>query len=187
MNLRSKIVSMVGAAIIAGGLGAPALAQQSDAVDINIRVQESEEGGALTFNVAQTTPFPPVAFRLVDQTVNGGMTWSVQDTRGLSQGWQLNVSATDFRSQQDTNDIIPVGNMSVDAGPVTVVAGANNPLPVANDQMPVTSTPQLFFSAVKGSGNGRYSFTTTTTVLIPGATDMGTYTSTVTADLVSAP
>jgi hypothetical protein len=186
MNLRSKIVSVVGAAIIAGSLGAPAFAQQSDTVDISIRIQEAEEGGALSFSVAQTTPFPPVAFRLVDQTVNGGMTWSVQDTRGLSQGWRLNVSATNFTSP-GTDDIIPVGNMSVDAGPVTAIAGDEDPMPVAVDLTPVPSTAQTFFSAIKGSGNGRYSFTTTTTVLIPAATDMGTYTSTVTADLATAP
>lgn len=172
--------------MLAFSLGGATLAQEIDTIDINIEIGEATGGGTLSFNVAQTTPFPAVAFSLTDRSVNGGMTWSVEDTRGRSLGWQLTVSADDFDSQE-TDDIIPVENMSVDAGPVNVIAGSASPLPVANDLIPVTEASQPFFSAPVGSGNGRYSFTTTTTVVIPGGTDVGTYTSTVTATLVSAP
>jgi hypothetical protein len=188
MNLRGKIVSVLGAAVLTVGLAAPAMAQsggQTRTADIDVRIGTAEDGGTLTFSFIQNIPFEDVPFSNNDQTVNGGMTVSVQDTRGLSQGWQLSISGTDFTSAT-SDDVIPVGNFSLDVGAVTVVSGRAEPLPTATDFVMGTG-PTVMLNAPANSGNGRYSVPVTGTLVIPGGTDIGLYSSTLTGTLTSAP
>jgi hypothetical protein len=188
MNLRGKIVSVLGAAVLSAGLAAPAIAQstgQTRTADIDVQIGTADDGGTLTFSFIQNIPFEDVPFSNNDQTVNGGMTVSVQDTRGLSQGWQLTISGTNFTSAT-SDDIIPVGNFVLDAGAVTVVSGRANPLPTVND-FTMSTTPNVLLNAASGSGNGRYSVPITGTLVIPGGTDIGLYSSTLTGNLTSAP
>jgi hypothetical protein len=186
MNMKTKIASIMGAAIMAVGVAAPALAQQTGEVPIDVQVGTAPDA-TLAYSMVMTSEFPAVPFSLDAQQSTGAIAVTVTDTRGTAQGWSLSVSATDFFPASTSNPMtIPIENLTAAPGPVSVVTGQPSPLPTANTFV-MSESPQVLFTAAPGSGNGRYATVINGSLVIPGATRVDTYTSTITVSLISAP
>jgi hypothetical protein len=159
-------------------------AQQEGDIPVDVTVGTAP-GAGLTWTAVETSPFPDVAYSFADQTVVGTTAITVTDSRGTGAGWTQTLSGTDFVGT-NTGDMFPIENLVIIQGAVTVLTGDPTPLPVAAS-ITVTESPQQVFVAPPGSGSGRYGVSATSTLLIPGNTQVDTYTSILHISLTSAP
>lgn len=190
MNIKTRVLSVAGAAIIALGTISGVAADEpttSTAVgtDVNVKVSAPEDG-ALTWGITATTPFTAVTGSLeTDQTSEGGLQLTVQDTRFTRVGWELSISGTDFTGVE-TGESLAASNFSVAPGALTVLAGDTGVTP-ASGSIQLGSEGQSVIMAPEGSGSGIYSLPLTGTMTIPANTTADTYVSTITVDQTSAP
>jgi hypothetical protein len=125
------------------------------------------------------------------------MPFEVDDLRGGLLGWNLSITSTQFTSGT-TSTPLPIdaslitGTMATCAAAttcsdasVTNTDSQNAAIPAAPTTPP--GTPGVFFSTGAGKGAGTYTVTPTISVFIPGRTQIGTYTSTVTLAILTGP
>lgn len=189
MNIKTRVLSIAGAAIIALGTitGVAAGKPATDATETDVTVQVSAPtDGALSWGIAGTAPFSAVTGSLDNAgTSEGGLTLTVEDTRFTRVGWSLSISATDFTGS-DTAATIGVGNFSVTPSELGVLAGDTNVNPTSGS-LQLSGSGQVLITAPEGSGSGSYTLPLAGTVTIPANTVADTYVSTITVDETSAP
>ncbi len=189
MNIKTRVLSIAGAAIIALGTitGVAADKPTTDATEADVTVQVSApSGGTLNWGITVPTGFTAVTGSLDSEgTSQGGLLLTVQDTRFTRVGWELSISGSDFTGIT-TGGTLAVGNFSVAPGKLTVLAGDTGVTP-ASGSIQLGSEGQSVISAAKGSGSGSYSLPLTGTMTVPANTMADTYVSTITVDQVSAP
>ena len=158
-------------------------------------------------SLSMTAPSPAWSATLngLDQSVNstGTTTTVVNDSTGSGAGWHVTLSATTFTTGTDT---LPTGALTVNgnltsatattAPAATCAAGSTCTLPSGGTAVayPLTITtagtsPTAFslYSAGASSGMGTIDLATNYWMTIPANAKAGTYTSTLTFAVVSAP
>ncbi len=112
---------------------------------------------------------------------------STNDTE--SGGWNLTVSSTDFENDSDPSRKISVGGFSIklDDANVVTISGNTKPSSTATAWIALSGTPLKIASAAVGQGIGQYDITPDFTLNVPAETFAGSYTGTVTIDMVTGP
>lgn len=185
--MKTRFASVICAAIMTFSIGTTALAQQ-DPVEKPVQVEvKTIVGAQVTYTLAEvgTNGFPATTFSFKDETTTGDLLLTVTDNRGSAEGWNLKVSATDFKGETPTNTF-SAARFSLAPGTVVVNKGQDDPKPTAKS-VTMSTTPKELFNAEEGSGNGEYQVTLTGTIVVPGATLADTYTTTITVELSDAP
>jgi hypothetical protein len=121
-------------------------------------------------------------------------TWSLVDSRGTGEGYNVTIEATDF-----SDGLGNVMNISSTFRQFKVQLTDANILQLAGGVKPTTSVPQLaaipesgnpplkILSANVGEGQGSYELHPNFTLDVPANTVAGTYTSTVTVTIATGP
>lgn len=168
-------------------------------------------GGTLNLttssSLAWSTTLTGLTQHIVD-TTTADKTYVVNDATGSGAGWNVTVGATTFTTGTDT--LADAGTFSTNgsiasaaattspgavctggAGTCTLPDNTATSYPVAITTDALSPTPSTVYQAAAASGLGSISIGTVTPVgwwiNLPGTTLAGTYTSTVTLDVVSGP
>jgi hypothetical protein len=132
------------------------------------------DAGPLTVSAPASTSLGAVAFNTSDQTASAGLgAVSVTDDQGAGIGFTATASATVFTGSAGT-----LGAATYVPGTVTVSPDGTAILAPTN----IVLTTEAQTVEVSGSTTGVYTATwdPTITVLVPGGSNPGTYTSTLT-------
>ncbi|HEX5501163.1 MAG TPA: WxL domain-containing protein [Thermomicrobiales bacterium] len=170
---------------IALGAALPTLADTTTAT-------ATVSGGALS-ETTGATPSITATLDGTDQTKTYTLPLTATDPTGTGAGWNLTITSTAFSTGGATPRTLATGASTITTAssscaqgtctaptnaityPLTVPAGATAP------------TAVKFFNAAANSGMGQFTVTPTVSVSLPANTYAGTYTSTVTLAIVSAP
>jgi hypothetical protein len=145
-------------------------------------------GAGLSASITGVT-FPSVQYSFADTTRTGSFVISALDNRGTGLGWNIVLSATDFRNAGNTRSFsagklsLAVGAIAVDAGNPAIASPNQNVFPITT----VSGTGQKIWNAAAGSGDGQYTLTSVGTLTVPGGTLVDTYSSVVTVSITSGP
>lgn len=188
MNMKQKVLSLVGAGVIsiAGLTGAFAQAVDSPtAVPVDV-VVGSPSGAGITWTIVVTSPWEDVVSDLDDaQDTTGAFAVTITDNRFTERGWDFSISADDFVGET-TEDTLPISNFFVDSGEVVALSSNAGTLPEASDFV-MSGTPHRLIYAAPGSGSGRYQVNVAGRVTIPANTVADTYETTINISLNAAP
>jgi hypothetical protein len=184
-----KLRTMLPAAAVAVGLliaAAPAGATTAS---------ETLTAGTLGFG---TTPgsvtFPATTLNGQDKTVTASQPLDIADATGSGAGWNITATSTLFKSGSYS---LPAGSTTIGTAPaaptcdsnVTCTPGGSTTVafPYTLPAAATAPTATKMFNAPAGTGMGDQTVTPTWTLAIPGNAYAGSYTSTWTVSLVSAP
>jgi hypothetical protein len=181
-RLRS-IVLGVASVFALGGLAAPALAQDTVVQEIT--------GEDITASIASAT-LAPLPYSNSEQINNGTLTLSVNDARGSSAGWSVQVLSSDFIYQgtSATGADIPAANFSItNSNAPTLVAGqpidaTGGPYAVDDGALNAAVTT---VGADAGFGSGSYQQELDVSLVIPAQAQTGLYQATLTVATSAAP
>lgn len=150
--------------------------------------------GSLAFAAPATVAFSATLTGL-DQTTTATQGISVADATGSGVGWKLQATSTVFCTSGNAHCLANAATTLQSPGP-TVACGASATCTLATNAVTypytlpaATSAPAAttFFNAAAASGLGKQTVTATFTIAIPANTYAGTYNSTWTYSLASAP
>jgi hypothetical protein len=192
MNFKTKIVSIIGAGMILFGSATGVAAQEKAPAGTNASVKVEVDGGAIGIeSVQQSKQFDTVKVNqdfTTGSTTQGAVAFLVRDARFTREGWSVNILASDFTYKSETGSYtVPVSNLSVTGITVTKQAGDDGAVAAATPLAMSAGVSKMVASAAKGKGSGIYKVEVGTTLTIPANTTIGTYTSTITFNLASAP
>lgn len=168
---------------LAGALIAPVSAQDTVVQEIT--------GDGITASIA-TAVLDPVAYSNVEQLNTGILSLSVDDARGSSAGWSVQVLSSDFVYQgtSATGAGIPAANFSITSSNApTLVAG--QPIdatggPYAVDGGPLNASVTTV-GADPSFGSGSYAQNLDVSLIIPALSQTGLYQATLTVAISAAP
>ena len=149
-------------------------------------------GGALSI---ATTAAPTFSANLAtgDSTPTFAIPFAVTDTTGTGAGWNLTVTSTQYTTGGTTPHTL-AANASTMTGVTSTCAGGTctNPTnaityPLGVPAAATAPTAVKFFNAAAATGLGSFTVTPAVGVFVPGSTFAGSYTSTITASIVSGP
>lgn len=189
---RQTLFSAVVAALCAAGLAAaPAQAETANA-------QQTVNSGTLNF--LNSTP-GDVTFQAV--TLNGQNQTStplvaqnvrVQDARGITDAWKIDMQPTRFTHTVDNTKQLPATALSIPTAPAASTCIASSTCTPATNAvayaLPVDAAPApatTIYRASANTGRGQLEFNLGWQLGIPASTSAGTYTSTWTYTLSTAP
>lgn len=155
---------------------------------------EAVTGGTLSFVSAPgNVSFSGVTLDGLDHTATASLALDVSDPTGSNLGWNVSLSGTSWAGPTG-------GNLSDTSTTVTsATAGtcdtnstctpAQNSVSYTSLTVPLGSapTPVEIYNAAANSGEGNQSFTTSFALAVPASTTAGSYSSTWTVSLNSAP
>lgn len=185
MNLRNKVVSFAVASIFALGLGASALAAETE----NNVTQVIGAGQFTAYIKNGSTGMEAVSFSNSVQTSDGTLVLHVDDARGDDKGWDVSISSTGFYklngSQRENRESIPAANFQiVSYGDVSSPTNNNLSAVSQHNQNRQTGTLDTARDAMKASGgeysNGTFEEDISVQLSIPAQTAVGTYEATIT-------
>jgi hypothetical protein len=181
--------------LLAGGLAMVALGAWNAIPAAAATATTTISGASLAF---VSTP-PNVSFSVtlngLDQTVSSAQAIDVGDATGSGTGWNITATSTQFSTGGGSARTLSTSATTVDSAP-TVACDSGASCAVATDSvtypyaLPAGSTAPTatkLFNATANTGMGNQTVTPTWRVSIPANTFAGTYTSTWTISLVSAP
>jgi hypothetical protein len=138
--------------------------------------------------------FPTLVLTGTNQTTTATLPIDVGDNTGSGAGWNVTATSTQFTNGTNT---LPDGSVTVNSAPSAVCDTGSGCTPAVESSAityPYTlpegataPTATKIFDAKAGTGMGDQTFTPTFTLAVPAGSYSGTYTSTVTFSLVSAP
>ena len=182
-----RVGAMVtGAGLLVGPAGASAATSASPTVTGTVT------GGALSL---ATTAAPAFSANLAngDSTPTFTIPFTATDTTGTGAGWNLTITSTQYTTGGSTPHTL-AANASTLTGVTSTCTSSTctNPTnavtyPVAVPAAVPAPTAVKFFNAAAGSGLGTFTITPTIGVFVPGTSYAGSYTSTITASIVSGP
>ena len=110
-------------------------------------------------------------------------TWLATDRTGTGAGWHVTVVSTDFTNEAGKT----ISAESFDISVATIISGTGgtSPTPVTSSQS--LDTEVSILSADVDEGMGQYAFSPDFLLDVPATTYAGTYTATITVDVVSSP
>jgi hypothetical protein len=150
-------------------------------------------GGALTFT-GPAVPAFTATLAGVDQTVTQPQVFEVSDATGSGLGWNITATSTFFTTSAPIHTLA-IGSVTEQAAPVAAcdatvactvaTTGLTYPYTLPSGASAPTATKMV--SAAVNTGMGNQSSTNTMRLAVPAATFSGSYSSTWTYSLVSAP
>lgn len=188
---RSIFTAAAAALAVAALTAAPAHAETANA-------QQTVNSGTLNF--LNSTP-GDVTFQAV--TLNGQNQTStplvpqnvrVQDARGVADAWKIDMQPTRFTHTVDNTKQLPVTALSIPSAPAaSTCLPSSTCTPATNSvsyALPVDASPApatTIYRAAANTGRGQLEFNLGWQLAIPASTSAGTYTSTWTYTLSTAP
>lgn len=135
--------------------------------------------GNLTLNNSPVATISAVTLEGVSQSSNGSLgPITVIDNRGTGAGWSVTASVSDFTCCEPTRTI-PVTNLKVDPGLLTVVSGKSSGVSAGDSRNILSPTDNFtLITAVTDGGLGSYQVRPSISLSIPGDAYAGTYTAT---------
>jgi len=131
--------------------------------------------------------FPGVTLGGSDQTVDGSTSaWRVDSNQRT--GWNVTVASTDFTNAESRT--IAVSNFDIrllDANIVWISGDAEGPVSTQTTFTALSGTPLKIASAAAGGGRGVYDLTPDFRLTVPAESYAGSYTATVTVDIIKGP
>jgi hypothetical protein len=192
LSMRRPAALAVGTAgLLAASLAGPAFA--ADTV-----TQAIVTGGGLSASVANLT-FPSVAYENAAHDVTGTMVLTADDSRGTALGWSVSiqVSAFVYTGAAGGTDIPATDFALTSAEQPTLVAGQAIPDPLVDStgpQIPIEGiafgpldAPIKTIRATAAYGDGTYAQNLGVTLTIPGQSEVGMYTGTLTTTISATP
>lgn len=176
---RSSVFSMVGAAALSLLLVGPAIAADETTATVT--------GGTLTITNAVADDFVTMSVTGADQVTFAGLAaYTVSDLRGSGAGWHVTAQATQFDG--GAHDLA-LGSLLM-AAPTVSSPDTTSPDPtvVTGNHVLDAVTAVSFSSAALDTGMGNYIYSASVLVLLlPADVYAGTYTSTLTVSVITAP
>jgi hypothetical protein len=180
-----SLVALAGALIVSLGVAAPTLADNT--------VTTTVIGGTRSAHTYDLN-FGAVNYSHDDQTVSNTMVLWADDSSGTNLGWNVTIVASDFAYAG------PNGGLTIDnsnfaitgTGTVDKIKG-QGVTPPHGPQVPATSpagtldTPRKVIFADPGHGKGTYEQAIAVSLLIPGTSVAGSYTSNLTVSISVGP
>jgi hypothetical protein len=182
---RAVIVSAMLAMMMA--LHFAALPSAVDAQTVTITQEVTCEDGQAEIGLAVTQAPAGLQFSSAAQTSSAALQLTAGMVSGCSNdGWKVTLVASNLVATGVGN--ISASNVrAVSIGTVTRVSGQNKlPLPGTVSNTPL-NTPVIVMQAMPSTGKGVYSESIGLTLLIPGSSLPGTYTTTLTATISVGP
>jgi hypothetical protein len=194
-SLKTRTLGLIGAAALSLTMVAPALADTATTTVTGAADVSAIIGGSPTLTLSGGGS--PIYQHTGTQTVSGDFSIEVDDARGTDAGWTVSVSASDFVDNRGT-PVDTTDDRTIDAGTnfdqssasvVTHVAGdpASGVTPTANPATLNLETGYVVLGATAGNGSGSYTATMPVSLTIPAQTLVGSYSSTVTVTVGTAP
>ncbi len=187
---------LIGARRLVSGLGAAGLLMAALSVPAYAgTVTQVITAGGLTASVADLV-LPSVVYRNTSRDVTGTMVVTADDSRGTGAGWSVTVqgSAFTYAGAAGGSDIPASAFALTSAEEPTWVAGQAVSLTAANGpQIPPTiaygslADPIKTIRATAAYGAGTYNQNLEVTLTIPGQSEAGTYTGTLTTTISATP
>lgn len=160
-----------GAAVAA--IGITSLASSTLAEDT---VTQEITEGTLSASVADAD-MVDIAYSNAAGSTTGTLNLNVDDARGTATGWNVTIASSAF-IYDDTSpigiDIPNTGFSTTGYGPLTVEGGQSIPAPTT-ETVGLLSGALPVFEAAAGSGSGEYTQPINVLLLIPAASQSGTY------------
>jgi hypothetical protein len=173
--------------VLSFALAVPALADSATAT-------ASITAGSLT-EVASSTPSFSATLNGTDQSVtSNAMTLAAKDRRGSGAGWNLTITSTQFTTGGGSAQTLSTSATTVTAVSSVCAGGGTCTNPTNSIAYPLTvpagstapTAVKLFNSAVN-SGLGDFTLTPNFSLAVPANAYAGSYSSTMTFSMVSAP
>lgn len=196
MNFRSKLVAVVGSALILASsltMGAAQSAPQATG-NATVRVTSDTTTNYLAVSITNAN-FGAVPYSFQNQQATGSLTVGVVDTRGTAAGWNVSLDATDFRTG-DSSQFFDINNLGLGAGTqIGLPYSSGDPAPSTANMTPQSVSPvqktgvgtSKIWSAAELAGAGKFELPMAGTLTVPGGTLVGEYTSVVTVSIVTGP
>jgi hypothetical protein len=187
MKFQNRVLAALSAVVLLLSTVTAAGAQVSGESSVAITANDATNVLIVTITTANFESRP---FSFEAQTTLGTLTLQVSDTRGTASGWAVSLAGTDFRSPTES---FAVTNLSVRPDSPSSIVAAGCPVVTSNANQPVVPISQMqtntqrVWTALAGAGSGCFTLPATTSLVIPGGTLVGTYTSTITVSISSAP
>ncbi len=188
MNRTSR--AGVVAAVAAVGL----VVATSPALAANSSASATISAGTLSMTQPTTTGFGAVTLNGTDQTTTAAQAFTISDATGSGNGWNLTATSTTFtnagsKTLSTAAATIQSAPSNACSGGVTcttaTTSGITYPYTLPAGASAPTATKM--FNASANTGMGNQSVSATFTLAVPANAFAGTYTSTWTYSLVSAP
>ena len=167
-------------------LVSPIMAQGSDTVEGSLGVT----GGSLTMTASDNPVFTSVTLNGTNQTTTDTIDVGVTDLTGTGAGWNLQITSTQFTNGSQTldTDTTTITGVTTSCDQTTCTDPTNSTVTYSVTVPAGVAEPAVkFFSADANTGMGDFTVTPTFSMAVPATTYAGTYTSTMTISLVSAP
>jgi hypothetical protein len=190
-KLLGSAVAATAVAAIASFGASPAQAASADA-------QQVINSGTLIF--LNSTPgdvsFQPITLNGANQTSSPAVPQNirVQDARGVDDTWKIDMQPTRFTNTVDNTKQLPASALSIPSAPAaSTCLPSSTCTPATNTvsyTLPVAAAPAAattIYRAAAGTGRGQLEFNLGWQLAIPSSTAAGTYSSTWTYTLNTAP
>ncbi|MCW2966824.1 MAG: hypothetical protein JWM71_596 [Solirubrobacteraceae bacterium] len=128
-----------------------------------------------------------------DQTPTYTIPLTIQDTRGTGAGWNLTITSTTFTTGGGTPNLLSTSASSLTGVSSSCTTGTcTNPVnaqtyPIGVPAASTAPAAVKFFNTSANNGMGKFTVTPTVAVTVPQNAFAGSYTSTVTASIVTGP
>jgi len=183
MNFRSKLVAVVGSALLLASSITSGAAQTTADAKVEIT---SMDGAGLSVSIIDGEDFGTIQYSYQNTTVVGSLELKAVDSRGTGAGWNVTLSATDFI--RDANTKFSVTNATLTPGTLAIVTQ-----PTSTDQTAgmttssFTGTTTKIWTADELSGAGEFTLGLDADLNVPAGTLVGTYTSEVEVSIQTGP
>jgi hypothetical protein len=192
--VRPRFSRKVSAHVIGGALAlVVGLGFAGSALAVNT-VSTSVVGGTRTASIADSV-LGAVPYSHFDTARSGLLVLSADDSSGTNAGWNVTVLAGNFAySGSYVGIAIPNSNFTLDTAADPIRFAGQGVSPAQGPKVPSTLTPPQTLDAPRkvvqanaGHGKGSYTQNLGVTLVVPGDSVEGTYTSTLTVTISAAP
>ena len=174
--------TLIAAILTAAALGAAVVAHAA-----GVTVNSTVAAGSAFSVTSQNSPSFPITLTGDDQTGTYTAQLQILDARGSGAGWNLQLSASAFTDGAGHNlgaSTITSVTSGCHAATSTCTLPTNA---ISNTNVAMPSSASKILNATAGSGLGRIDVNVNVSTSVPGNTIAGSYSTTLTATLVSGP
>jgi hypothetical protein len=182
--IRQTSAALAAAALLGAGLLSPVAADNSATQQIT-----APTGGALSASIADFT-FTALQYSASDRNNAGVFNLTASDTRGTGAGWSVSVQSGAFTAGGSPIQI-PAANLSITTANAPAVSSGQpidatgGPFVPSSGATGALSSPHTVVAAAQHFGNGTYTQALDVNLLVPGGTEIGTYTANLTVSVTA--
>lgn len=182
MNIRKQIIAALGAMVLLGSTVAPSLADTTSGSGSSVVIT----GGVRSVSITGGD-FGTQSYNLEDQTRTGSFTVAASDYTGSGDGWNVQIKGSGpFATNPANATSIPLGNLTIKHSSSNATVTGSDPVGpiVESASLSASTSNQTLLTAAAGDGEGAYQFEFGgSTLLVPGQTRAGTYSTTITVEI----